>query len=169
MFFMCMYIFLARMVDVSIGTVRTIMMVKGKKYVASILAFFEVLVWFLVAKEALVNVSDSLWIAIAYSGGYASGTFVGSVVTNKFINSNIAIEATTSSDNSELINRLRSEGYGVSVVSLKKSKDEANRDLLFIKVRNKSLRKVIDLIKEYEPKSFIVTSETRYVQNGVVK
>lgn len=169
MFFMCMYIFLARMVDVSIGTVRTIMMVKGKKYIASVLAFFEVFVWFLVAKEALVNVSDSLWIAIAYSGGYASGTFVGSVVTNKFINSNIAIEATTSSNNNELINRLRSEGYGVSVVSLKKSKDEENRDLLFIKVRNKSLRKVIDLIKEYEPKSFIVTSETRYVQNGVVK
>ena len=78
-------IFFARILDVSIGTIRTIMTVKGYTILPSIAAFFEVLIWYFVAKEALLVSYDSVLIPIAYSSGYATGTFMGSLISKYFI------------------------------------------------------------------------------------
>ena len=80
--FLCIKIFLARILDVSIGTIRTLIMVKGKIYITTILAFLEVFIWFIVAKEALVTKIDNILIPISYSLGYATGTFLGSYICN---------------------------------------------------------------------------------------
>ena len=58
--FLCIKIFFARILDVSIGTVRTMIMVRGKMYITAILAFIEVFIWFLVAREALVTNINSV-------------------------------------------------------------------------------------------------------------
>ena len=64
-FLVCLSIFMARIVDVSIGVVRTIVMVKGSTKRAAILAFFEVLVWYMAAREALNIQTTNGWIAIS--------------------------------------------------------------------------------------------------------
>ena len=70
MLFTCLTIFLARIVDVSISTFRTLLMVRKKSFVIPILAFFEVFVWFIAARKALNTKIDSLLIPIFYSLGY---------------------------------------------------------------------------------------------------
>ena len=72
---LCIKVFFIRIIDVSLGTVRTIIIVKDKKLFASIIGFFEMLIWFLVAKEAINTNNNSILIAIFYSLGFATGTY----------------------------------------------------------------------------------------------
>ena len=78
---LCIGIFCARLIDVSLGTVRTILSVKGKTIFATIIAFFEVLIWFMVARQALNTDIESFWIPLAYSAGFATRTLLGIVIS----------------------------------------------------------------------------------------
>ena len=86
LFLMITKIFFARIIDVSLGTYRTILIVKGKIYLPTVIAFFEVLIWFYVAKEALLVNSNTVLIPISYSLGYASGNLIGSLISKHLIN-----------------------------------------------------------------------------------
>ena len=66
LFILCVKIFFVRILDVSLGTVRMIITVKGNKLVASLIGFFEILVWFLIVKEALNTTETSIFIALSY-------------------------------------------------------------------------------------------------------
>ncbi len=144
-------------------------MVKGKRKITAILAFIEVMIWFYIAKSALDNVSDSIWIPISYAGGFAVGTYIGTFITNTFINGLISIFVITKYNNDLMINKLRESGYGVSVLNLKKEKNNEKKDMLFIQINKKSLNYLINLIKSIDKSSFIVINETKNVYNGIIK
>ena len=114
---LCIKIFFARICDVTLGTLRTIFTVKGKTIIAGIIAFIEVFIWFLVAKEALNTDVSSIFIVISYAGGYATGTILGTFISKKFINSLISVEVITTKANKNNIAKIREEGFGVSVVN----------------------------------------------------
>ena len=86
---LCVKIFFVRILDVSLGTLRTIITVKGKILVASLIGFIEMFVWFSVVNEALNTDEKSIWIAIAYSLGFATGTYIGGILSKKFITGNL--------------------------------------------------------------------------------
>ena len=90
-------IFLARIFDVSIGTVRTIFTIENKKSLATILAFIEVFIWYYVAREAL-NGKFTWIVPFAYSGGYAAGTYIGMLINDLFNKGNKMITIITSKD-----------------------------------------------------------------------
>lgn len=169
MFFICLRIFLARVVDVTLGTLRTILIVKGKKNEAGIIAFFEVFIWFLVAKEALDNVDESLFIAIFYSLGFAVGTYIGIKITNKYIDSYLSAQVIVKKDNTLLIKNLRNKGYAVSIASLKNEKDNIKKDLLLVSINRKNAKELSSIVKKYDSSAFIIFNETKYVQNGLIK
>jgi hypothetical protein len=73
----CIAIFLLRIVDVSIGTIRTIAVVRGRPSVAVVLGFFEVLVWLLAISQVLARVMQEPIVALSYAGGFAAGNGVG--------------------------------------------------------------------------------------------
>ena len=87
LFLIIIKIFFARIIDVSLGTFRTILTVKGKIYYPSIIAFFEVIVWFYVAKEALLVKTNNILVPVSYALGYATGTLIGSLISKYLINS----------------------------------------------------------------------------------
>ena len=168
MLFVCLEIFLARIVDVSISTFRTMIMVRKRSFVIPILTFFEVFVWFMAARKALNTEIDSLMIPICYSLGYATGTYIGGLLSKRFIKDVNSIEVTTKKNNYKLIDTLRNEGYAVSVLALKDNyKDQ--KDLLIISVKSKNTNEVIKLIKNVDNKAFIVVKDTRLVHNGYIK
>ena len=74
LFFMCMKIFFARLIDVSLGTFRTINTVKGRDLIASLIGLVEITVWFLIVKEALNTNNNSFFIVAAYALGFSVGT-----------------------------------------------------------------------------------------------
>ena len=85
MVWICIKIFFARILDVSIATIRQNVMLKGHYFKSTILAFMEIFIWFLVAREALTVGISSLWIPISYSLGYATGTLLGSLLSKKLL------------------------------------------------------------------------------------
>lgn len=169
MLFTCLEIFFARIIDVSISTFRTMIMVKKKSFITPILAFCEVFIWFIAARKALNTEINSVMIPICYSLGYATGTYLGGYLSRKFIKNVNTIEVTTRRNNKKLINSLRSRGLGISIIELKNSYDKENKDLIKIEIKSKLTSETIKLIKELDDKAFIVVRDTKVVHNGFIR
>jgi len=168
MLLICLEIFLARIIDVSISTFRTMMMVRKKSLLIPVLAFFEVFVWFIAARKALNTEINSIMIPICYSLGYATGTYIGGFLSRRFIKNVNSIEVTTKKNNYKLIDTLRDKGLGVSVISLKDTLD-GPKDLLIIDVKARLTSEVVNLIKELDDDAFVVVKDTKIVHNGYIK
>lgn len=167
--FLCIKIFLVRILDVSLGTVRTIITVKGRRVLASLVGFIEVFVWFLIVREALNTDETSLWIAISYSLGFATGTYVGSVLSDVFISGTLGLQIITSKEDEEMVRILRENGYAVTVVDVRGMEENKGKFMLMIEIDKKKLSHLKNLIKSLDPKAFIIVNETKYVQNGYFK
>lgn len=165
----CLKIFLARIVDVSLGTIRTVLVVKGKNITPAIVAFFEVLIWFVVAREALNTDLNSILIPIFYALGYATGTYIGTFITSKVVDGLIGVQVITKSTNNKMLKEMRNQGFGVSVVDLKKNNDNHKKDMLIIELNKKRLKELTHIIRTNDPDAFVVINETKYVQNGLLK
>lgn len=168
MLYLCIKIFLVRILDVSLGTVRTILLVKGRKYTAAIVSFIEVSIWFTIVREALSTTTDSPWIVFAYAGGFATGTIIGSMISEKFIKGTFTLQVITD-NNTSLVELIRNEGYAVSVINVKGRDADIAKYMLFIEIDRKNLGHLQGLIKKIDNDAFIVANETRYVENGFIK
>lgn len=169
LFFLCVKIFFARIIDVTLGTIRTVYTVKGKTLFAGIIAFFELFIWFLVAKEALNTELQSIWIVISYAGGYATGTIIGTFISNTFINSLISVEVITTKATKENISKIRKEGYGVSIVETVDNFQNKKSNILFITLNSRNLAELKKIINEIDKEAFIVINESKVVHNGFIK
>ena len=145
MVLMCLKIFLARIIDVTLGTVRTVLVVRGRKNTAALIAFVEVLIWFLIAREALTTDVTSWLIPICYAGGYATASV------------------------DKMIKEIRDAGFGVSVVDLKNPQDNEKKTMLMIQLNKSKLKKLTHIIRTNDKDAFVVINDTKYVQNGVIK
>lgn len=166
---MCLKIFAARIVDVSLGTLRTVLVVKGKTLEPVVIAFIEVLVWFAVAKEALTASGNGILIAISYAGGYATGTFIGTKLTRFFIKGTAGVQIILKEDSEKLVNKLRKKGYAVSVIELKNDYEGKHKDMLYIQVDNKKIKELTNMVESFDNNAFIVVNETKLIHNGFVK
>lgn len=169
LFLLCLKIFFVRIIDVSLGTVRTLITVKGRTLLASMVGFVEVFVWFVIVKEALNTTETSLWVAIAYSLGFATGTYIGGYLSDRFIKGNFSVQVVTSGQNNQLLEMIRKEGYGVSVIDVKGQDHTKEKYMLFIEIKKNNFEHLKKLIHSVDPKAFIVVNETKYVQNGYIK
>lgn len=160
---------MARILDVSLGTIRTIIMVKGNSIKCAFIAFFEVMVWFIVAREALNTEHTSLWIAISYSAGYATGTYIGSKLSNIFIKGNTTCQVITSKATKNNIKLLRDKGYALTILDIKDYYDGIKKKMLLIEINNTKIKELSKLIRKIDNNAFITFSETKTVINGFIK
>ncbi len=166
---LCLKIFFVRIIDVSLGTVRTIITVKGRRVVASMVGFVEVFVWFLIVREALNTDEVSIWIAVSYSLGFATGTYIGSILSDIFISGTLGVQVVTSDSDDNIINILRKNGYALTVLPVEGMNDDNSKYMLFIEIDKKRFNDLKRLIKSLDKKAFIVVNETKFVQNGYFK
>lgn len=164
-FLLCFKIFSARILDVSIGTVRSVFTIKGKSFIAALIGFIEVLIWFLVAREALSSNEVNFFIAISYSLGYATGTYIGGILSKMLIKGKLNVQVIT--NNIHIIDKLRNKGFAVSVIDIK-GKD-SNKYMLVIGINNNKKEELIDTIKKLDNDAFVYINETIYIQNGYIK
>lgn len=168
LFLTCLKIFCARILDVSLGTVRTIVTVKGERLLASLVGFVEVIIWYVIVKEVLNTPENSLWLGISYALGFATGTYIGAYISERFISGNFGVQVITSNNSMDLVYALREAGYAVSVIDVR-GKNEGNKHLLFIEINKKSFNHLNKLIKEIDKEAFVVVNETKFVLNGYIK
>ena len=164
---LCIQVFFARILDVSLGTIRVILIGKEKSKTAFFVAFIEILIWFIVARSVLNSDVDVI-VGVFYSLGYATGTYIGIKITNRFIKGTLSIQIITSKKNDMLIDQLRLGGYAVSVSDIRGINAE-EKYLLFIEINKQKLEQVQKIIRKYDKSAFVVVDETKFVQNGYIK
>ncbi|MDO5137160.1 MAG: DUF5698 domain-containing protein [Oscillospiraceae bacterium] len=166
---LCLKIFFARILDVSLATVRTMLTVKGKSKTAACVGFVEIIIWFLVVRTAFNSDEAGIILAIAYAGGFAAGTFIGGFISSKFIKGTVTVQIVTSGKDDEFISAIRSAGFAVTVVDVNESEYSGERYMLFSQIASDRLDEFKALVNEKDEKAFIIVQESKYVYNGFIK
>ncbi len=163
--FLCLAVFCARIVDTSLATIRTVMVVKDRTMLAFVFAFFEVFVWFMIVREALTSVDNVLLLAIAYSAGYACGVLVGMYITDRFIVSNVSVNIVVK-QKKEVVDALVNHNFAVSVSRIKGKDLISNKYMIFVATTSKRIDELKSIITEIDDHAFIVVSENKSVLGG---
>jgi uncharacterized protein YebE (UPF0316 family) len=156
-------IFLFRIVDQSIGTLRLIFAAKGLKRLAPFFAFFESFIW-LVAIGQIMKHLDNIYCYIAFAGGYATGNYLGILLEEMLSIGIVVIRVIPKKDTTELIRHLRAENFGVTVVPVDGMTGPTK--MLFTTIRRKEAPYVISIIKEHNPAAFYTIDEVKEVRGG---
>jgi uncharacterized protein YebE (UPF0316 family) len=157
-------IFVARVVDVSMGTIRVIFVSKGLKYLAPVVGFFEILIWLLAIGQIMKNLSSPVCY-IAYAGGFAAGNFIGISIAEKLSLGVALIRIVTQKDASTLVEFLKNENYGITSVDGHGTRGQVK--VIFTIVPRREVSKVIALVKKFNPKAFYSIDEVGFVEKGI--
>ncbi len=162
--FIPVMIFLARICDVSIGTMRIIFVSKGKKTIAPILGFFEVLIWIIAISKIMQNL-DNYVNYVAYAAGFATGNLVGMIIEEKLAMGIQMIRVFADNKGPELVLKLNSSGYGATSVLAQGAKEKVF--LVYTIVHRNELEEVLDLIKGFNPRAFFTIEDVKAVNEGI--
>ncbi len=157
-------IFSARVIDVSLQTIRILFVSKGYKYLASITGFFEVLVWVIAIGQIMQNLDNFLYY-IAYAGGFAMGSFVGILIEAKLAIGCVGIRVITNQEAVSLIRNLRLKGYGAT--DIEAQGEHGAVSVIYLTVKRSHLKEIVALIKKFNPKAFYTVEDIRFVNQGV--
>jgi uncharacterized protein YebE (UPF0316 family) len=157
-------IFLARIFDVTIGTFRIVMVSKGKKYIAPLLGFIEVIIWIMAIGKIMQNLDN--WVNIvAYASGFATGNYIGLLIEEKIAMGVVKIQIITAKPASELIAKLISLGYGITHHEATGANGKVS--IMYSIVNRAEVSKVVDLISSLNPNAFYSIEDVKFVNKGV--
>lgn len=166
MFLEVAFIFFARIIDVSLGTVRMILTIRGDKLIASIVGFFEITVYIFALNLVLKQLNDPIKF-LAYGLGFASGIYIGSLVEEKMALGFRGLQVILSLDNAHVPEVLREEGYAVTTWDGQGM--EGHKLIMNIIVRRNRAGKCEHRIMELDPNAFIVFLEPKSFSGGYLK
>lgn len=161
--FWSLVIIVARIGDVSISTVRTILMIQGRRGLAILLALPEVLIWVFIVSRVVTQIQEQPVYGIAYAVGFASGTYLGLMIESHLALGRQAIRIITR-QGPELARALREAGLRVTQF------DGHGRDgpvqELFIEVRRKQTKQVLTQARKLDPQCYYAVQDVRMASFG---
>lgn len=112
---LCLLIFILRICDVTLGTVRTVAIVKGYLGIAVALGFFEVMIWILAVSQVITRIHESFFLALAFAGGFAAGNAVGILVERRLAMGTSVVRILSTTRGDAIAAALREDGHDVTV------------------------------------------------------
>lgn len=158
-------IMIARITDVSIGTMRVIFVSRGYKFFAAAAGFFEVLIWIVAITNIMQHLSSPLYY-LAYAAGFAIGNYLGMCIEEKIALGHVMLSIVTKNEMSDLTAFLKEREYGITMLPAKGMYGTV-RILMSVIPRN-DLEDVIDYIKEVNPQAFYTVEDIRFVNDKSV-
>jgi uncharacterized protein YebE (UPF0316 family) len=159
-------IFISRIADQSIGTLRLIFISKGYKYIAPVLGFFEVIIWLLAVTQIFKQL-DNFFYYIAYGAGFAAGNFVGMILEEKLALGMLVVRIIPKKDTSDLIDHLKEKNFGITYLDAQGSRGPVN--IIFSIIQRRQLHDLIAIINQYNPNAFYSVEEVKSVSHGVFR
>ena len=151
-------IFLARICDVSINTIRIIYMLGGRRYTSTILGFFESLIWLLAISQIFKHLDN--WICyVAYPAGFASGIFVGMLMEERIAYGKVIVRIITRKEVVELIQFLNANGFRYTKVIAEGP--DGNENLVFTVLQRERLDDLLVKLKEILPTAFYTIEKVK--------
>jgi uncharacterized protein YebE (UPF0316 family) len=153
-------IFMARIVDVTLGTLRIVFISKGEKRIAPLLGFMEVLIWLVAITQVMQNLNNFASY-LAWAGGFATGNFLGLKIEQKLALGQMVVRVITVEPADKLIDQLKGQGYRLTCIDARGTRGKVN--LLFMIVKRKKLSTVIGIIRNFNPQAFYSVEDVRSV------
>ena len=162
----CFIVCLAKVIEISIQALKTVMMVKGQRVRAALRGFTECMIWGLVISTLVTTLGDNLLLLVFYCSGYALGLFIGSTIESKIAIGTSNLELIANDESTEKITMyLKENNRGYTVFEGHGSVDKMN--MIFIVLPRKEMPKVLrDIRQSCENKVFVVASEVSKYAGG---
>lgn len=162
----CLLVCCAKIVEITIQSLKTCMMVKGQRLKAAGLGLVECAIWGLVISTIIGTLGDNLLLLAFYCVGYATGLFLGSTIENKIALGTSNLELIASDESTAKITAyLRENGRGYTVFEGHGSKDKMN--MIFIVLpRKETPRALKEIRRACDGKVFVVASEVSKYAGG---
>lgn len=145
-------IFSLRVVDVSIGTMRTIMVVSGRVKMAVLLGFFELLIWTVAVSQVIISVQEYPLLLVAYAGGFATGNAAGIALERRLAIGNCIVRMLSDHKGDEIALALR--GVGQHVTSFRGEGPGGFRTLVYSTCARRELPALLDTARRIDPGLF---------------
>ena len=155
---------LARIIDVSIGTIRIIFVSKGLKRLAPVFGFFEVIIWLLAIGQVMKNLDNPVNY-LAYGSGFALGNYVGIMIEDRISIGYVLLRVITRKSAHELEAYLKKSGNRFTVIDAESDAEPVN--IFFLPVRRTNVKEMIQNIKRYNPQAFYTLEDVRTVSDNV--
>lgn len=152
-------IFFARIIDVSLDTLRVKSIIRGKRLVVSMIAFVEIIVYTLGASQAFKYVMHPI-VLIFYACGYAAGNFIGMLIDDKLSKDSIFVFIVTNRDEWSLADTLRGHGFAVTTAK-GYGLNGSEKSQLNIVINKKRFAELAGLIREFDQNAYVVTMDVK--------
>lgn len=157
-------VFFARVVDVTLGTLRIIFTARGGKVLAPLLGFVEVFIWVSVIAQVTKG-AHNVVAYLAYAGGFAVGNYIGMFIEDKLAIGLLVVRAIIPDNIRHIAQTLREKGYGVTIVDARGSQGPVQ--LIYTIVQRKNLPEVAAIVQKAYPNAFFTVEELRSAIHGV--
>lgn len=155
-------IFLSRIVDVSLGTMRTISVVNARIRLSVMLGFFEILVWVTAVSQVIARIDEHPALTVAYAAGFAAGNALGITLERKLAIGVVVVRMISEHKGDEIAERLR--GLGQIVTVFRGEGRDGPRTLLYAACARRRLPRLMQEAKGVDPSLFCVVE--RFAQTS---
>jgi uncharacterized protein YebE (UPF0316 family) len=157
-------IFLARICDQSIGTLRVVFVSKGHKNIAPILGFFETLIWILVVRQIITDISNPLCF-VAYAAGFATGNYIGLIIEEKLSIGNVIVRVILPNEDPVLTEAFRQNNFGFTLVDGEGRNGKVK--IIFVVLNRVNLPKFLTILNDISPNAFYSIEDVKQVKEGI--
>jgi len=159
-------IFLSRIADQSIGTLRLIFVSKGYKYLAPLLGFFEVIIWLLAVSQILKQMDNFLYY-IAYGAGFAAGNFIGIILEERISLGTVIVRIMPKFDTTDLVSYLKENNFGLTLLDAEGSRGPVK--IIFLIIPRKQVKELVAIINRFNPNAFYSIEDVKSVKHGIIR
>ena len=164
LFILPLLIFAARVMDMTLRTIRIIFVSRGRKSLAPIFGFFEIIIWLFAIGQIMQNLTNITYY-LAYAGGFTTGIFVGIWIEEKMALGTVVVRIISKKEANELVDNLISVGYGVTSFYGQGATGQVR--LIYTTIKRKDVNNVVEIIKAFDPKTFFSIEEVRLASEGI--
>jgi uncharacterized protein YebE (UPF0316 family) len=159
-------IFALRLTDVSMGTVRTILVLRGMRKIAALIGFVEVSIWVVAVSRVIGNL-DSIWNVLGYGGGFAAGTLLGMWIEDKLALGHAYVHIVSMAQGPEIAYQIRQAGYGATQVQAQGQSGPVH--VVDVVIPRKRAKQLLQLVNQVDDGSFVTVEEARQVMRGYLR
>ncbi len=164
-----LFIFFGKIIEVSVSTVRMVLINRGERVKGAVIAFFEVSLWIMVTGTVLVGFQEDLIRCIIFAFAFAIGNYVGSWLEGKLAFGLCSIQVIIGKDECAdcIVQELRDNGFGVTMIEGEGK--AGKREILLLHLKRKRIPAAISLIKSRLENAVITVNDVRVVNGGFIK
>ncbi len=153
------YIFVLRLIDQTLGTLRALYVNKGRPGIGAMLGFIESAIWVIAISQVIKDLSDPLLI-VGYALGFAAGTISGSYIESTIAIGDVVVRIFLQrNENTEILaNKLRENNFGVTIINGQGRDGEVS--IAWCVTPRKKVKQVLNIVSEISPEAYVTTEAT---------